>query len=845
MSDTVPSRRVRVALAGQQNAGKSTLFNALTGVAQHIANYPGVTVDKKSGSYSDGDLQVEVVDLPGTYSLTSFSLEERVVRRFLAETPPDVVVNVVDATNLRRGLYLTVQLLEAGLPLVLVLNMMDVARGRGLDIDLAALETRLGVPVVAAVGRKSEGRDALRAAIRRVAATPFPGTSAVAVDYSDLAAVIDALEQAVARVGAPAGTSARGAAVKLVEGDGQTADAIGAHGEDGMAVVAEAAAARSTFEAQYERSAGDHIAACRDAWAREVVAACLAERRKGVVPLSERVDRLVLNRWLAPLFLVLTIWVIYELSIVQGYELTKVTWPVLAGLRNFAAAWLPDAGFLHDPQVRALGLWMVDSANTLLNYVPIFLILFALIAILEDTGYMARIAFILDRVLHRFGLHGQSTLPFILAGVFAGGCAVPGVMATKGIPDERARMATILTVPFMNCLAKVPLYTLLINIYFVESKGLVLFYLSTITVLAALLVAKLLSVSVLQGKETAPFVMEMPHYHLPTVSGVLRRAVDRTWLYVKKVGTVVVAVSVVVYVLLQFPGLEPAREADYQRRAEAAIARFYEEMQGNPLASVVADQEALIDLVNVYTLYSAEKLNASGGDASRAIDDAYAASYPAFEPFLVRSRDKNARTAASALKTLVTERKTLRREMKEERIVTSVLGRIGRSLEPVTQFAGFDWKINVALLSSFAARESSVATLGVLFEQAEGEATTLEQRMGSEQRAAGYTALGAVAVMLFFALYPPCLATTIMVRVQTQSYGWMLFSIIFPTILGLGVASLIFTVGAALELSGLQTMTAVYLLTFALFVIVGLLSPPRLWRGRGAVRPQSSTEATP
>ena len=625
-------------------------------------------------------------------------------------------------------------------------------------------------------------------------------------------------------MGVPAGTTARGAAVKLLEHDGQTADALEAMGPDGAAVVARAAEARTAFETDGGRSAADHVAACRDAWARDLLAACLTERRPGLIPLSERADRLILNRLLAPVFLVLTIWAIYQLSIVQGYELTKVTWPILAGLRNFAAEHLPAAGFLHDPQVRALGLWMVDSANTLLNYVPIFLILFSLIAILEDTGYMARIAFILDRVLHRFGLHGQSTLPFILAGVFAGGCAVPGVMATKGIPDERARMATILTVPFMNCLAKIPLYTLLINIYFADDKGLILFYLSTITVLVALLVAKLLSVSVLSDKETAPFVMEMPHYHLPTVSGVARRAVDRTWLYVKKVGTVVVAVSVVVYVLLQFPGIDDAREGDYIARGEAAIVQFHKAMEGNPLAAVVSDQETLVDLVNVYTQYKAEKLNASGAEASAAVDTSYEEAYPAYGPFLLRGRDAASRAAARALKTLADDRKTLRREMKEERILNSFLGQIGRGLEPVTRHAGFDWKVNVALLSSFAARESSVATLGVLFESSEGEAATLEERMGAEQKVAGYTALGAVAVMLFFALYPPCLATTIMVRVQTQSYRWMLFSIIFPTVLGLGVASLVFTGGGALGLTGLQTITGVYLLTLGLFVAVGLMS---------------------
>nr|WP_274605681.1 ferrous iron transport protein B [Afifella marina] len=835
---------MRVALAGQQNAGKSTLFNALTGVAQHIANYPGVTVDKKSGFYIEHGRRVEVVDLPGTYSLTSFSLEERVVRRFLYEERPDVVVNVLDASNLRRGLYLTAQLIELGHPLIVVVNMMDVAERRGLKIDLNALAQKLKVPVVASIGRKGVGREELRAAIRRIADEPdiSPAISDARLDYGVLEETIGWVEERLAdSSGLDAGAAVRGLAVKLVEGD---AEAVRLVREDARQAVflEDVAEARKNFEKAGDLSTGDHVAVVRDRWAGEIVTASVRESRKGAVSASERVDRLLLHRILAPFFLVLVVWGIYEISIVQGYELTKVTWPFLAALRNFAAQWLPEAGFLYDPQIRSLGLWMVDSANTLLNYVPIFLILFALIAILEDSGYMARIAFILDRILHRFGLHGQSTLPFILAGVFAGGCAVPGVMATKGIPDERARLATILTVPFMNCLAKIPLYTLLINIYFVEAKGLVLFYLSTITIFAALLVAKLLSVSVLRHKETAPFVMELPHYHLPTLTGVVRRSLDRTWLYIKKVGTVVVAVSVVVYVLLQFPGLSPDQEAVYEGRAEAAIAEFYDEMAGNSYLAAVPDQAALTGLVNVYTDYRTEKLMAQGADASKAVDARYETSYPAFYPFLKRSSDKEARAAERALKTLATTRKTLRREMKEERIVNSLLGQVGRSLEPVTQFAGFDWKINVALLSSFAARESSVATLGVLFQPSDGETDTLEERMGSEQRAAGYSALGAVALMLFFALYPPCLATTIMVRVQTQSYRWMIFSIVFPTFLGLSVASAIFTLGGYFALSGLQTLTITYFTAFAAVLVVGLFKrpfgrvlPPPGYSPRGAV----------
>jgi len=829
LSDAAPSapKRIRVALAGQPNCGKSTLFNALTGVHQHIANYPGVTVDKKSGAYRDGDLAVELVDLPGTYSLTSFSLEERVARAFLKDEKPDLVVNVIDSTTLRRGLYLTFQLLEMGFPVVVALTMTDVARSRGITLDLAILSERLNAPVVPVVGHKGVGCDDLRAAIRDVAARRDHIAPAT-INYGDMEEDVAALQARIADL--PAITdkvSARWLAARLLEADEEAERTLRQAVNNAHGLLDQAARAAQAFEARKGISSGDHIAACRDHLAGDIVATGVHRSDTGRVPLTERIDKILLNRWLAPAFLVLTVWVIYELSIVQGSDLADVTWPLLAGFRDLAGAVLPEAGFLHDPVLRSLGLWMVDSANALLNYVPIFLILFALIAILEDSGYMARIAFILDRILHRFGLHGQSTLPFILAGVFAGGCAVPGVMATKGIPDQRARMATILTVPFMNCLAKVPLYTLLISIYFQEAQGLVLFYLSTITIIFALLVSKLLSVSVLRSMETAPFVMELPHYHLPTVTGVLRRSVDRTWLYIKKVGSVVVAVATIVYVLLQFPGLSPERQAHYNESAEAAISDFRAAMVGNPLASAIPDQARLVDLVTLHAEHRANlEERADDPDAQARLVERMKANHPTLGIFLAPGDDPTAREAAAALDILAATRETLREDMYEERLLGSFFGRFGRALEPVTQYAGFNWKINVGMLSAFTARENSVATFGVLFDQNDGESLPLETRMGNELTAAGLTALTGMSMLLFFALYPPCMATVIVIRVQTGSTAWSLFSVIFPAVLALAVASAAFSAGVALNLTGLEMMTVIYGLSLGLLLLVGFFRAP-------------------
>jgi ferrous iron transport protein B len=347
------------------------------------------------------------------------------------------------------------------------------------------------------------------------------------------------------------------------------------------------------------------------------------------------------------------------------------------------------------------------------------------------------------------------------------------------------------------------------------------------TIVFALLVAKLLTKTVLHGHETAPFVMELPAYHLPTVSGVARRAFDRTWMYIKKVGTIVVAVAVVVFTLLQFPGLPEERKAYFESAGQAAVAKFERAMAGNAYQAI-ASPENLVPLVNFYNDFKRAKLNAQGADASRAVNAEFEARNPDFYPFVRAPKgDKDAKKASRALKQLASSSKSLRREMREERITNSILGSIGRSLEPVTQFAGFDWKINVALLSSFAARESSVATLGVLFQQDADQNATLEERMGAETMAAGATSLLAVSMILFFALYPPCLATTVMVTVQTGSYKWMLFSIVFPTALGLVVSSAVFTIGTATGASGIQAMSVVYFGAVALLLVVGLLGGHR------------------
>ena len=811
-------KRKKILLAGQQNAGKSTVFNMLTGARQHVANYPGVTVDKKTGYFSNSNGSYQLIDLPGTYSLTSFSLEERVARRALREEKADVVLNVMDAANINRSLHLTLQLLELELPVVIALNMMDIAKSEGMIIKADNLSHALDIPIVECIGRLNQGTEDISETITKAKPTNFR------IEYPEMEPAIAEISEILGQLDAEDIPAIRWMALRLMEDDQEINEWLTK--SVSVSTVKQIQQTVSEKQAQLKKTLNtginDYVVAQRQKTINNLLSSCVEREAKtnDKPTFTQRFDRIVLSRFGAPLFLIATVFIIYQCSIVYGYELTNYWWPYLAFFREIVANILPDAGFLYDPYIRSLGLWVVDSANTLLNYIPIFVILFALIAILEDSGYMARIAFISDKVLHKFGLHGQSTLPMILAGVFAGGCAVPGVMATKGIPDNRARMATILTVPYMNCLAKVPLYTLLLGIFFVESKSLMTFYISTISIIAALLVAKLLTKTVLRKTETAPFVMELPRYNLPTARSVVTRSLERTWMYIRKVGTIVLAVSTVIFVLLQFPGVPEDEKVVFQQRVEQAVVKFESSIKKTEYAGKF-DEDSLPQLVNFYTDFKRAKLNAKGAAASKKVNEKFKVRNSEFFTIISPPKgNKEAKTVNRALRKLASARKKIRREMKERRLENSMLGSFGRAIEPVTQLAGFDWKVNVALFSSFAARESSVATLGVLFQQDEDSNKKLEERIG-ESELASQGEIVAVALILFFILYPPCLATVMMIKVQTGEYKWMLLSIFLPTIIGFVVATAVYSMGTYFNLSGIMAMSVIYFIGLAALLLLG------------------------
>ena len=814
---------IKVALAGQPNCGKSTIFNLVSGIEQHIANYPGVTVDKKVGFFNYEDNRIEMVDLPGTYSFSSYSLEERVAKEFIIDENPDVIVNVVDASNLKRNLYLTFQLLEIGKPVIVVLNMMDVAIRRNIEIDSNKISSMLGCPVIEASGAKGLGGDDIMESI----VTTYKKKDSYEdfkINYEELEPHISNIEEEIKDT--QIDLNKRWMAIKALEGDSTIIDYLKKEYTNIKEVLK---TQEDLFHDKYDKDAVSFLASFRYDSADIIYHKSVEEKSKNKETLTDKADKIILNRWLALPILFGIMFLIYEISIVYGYKLTDYTWPLLASIKNFVIDIAPAPNFTDVPMVTDLAIWMINSANALLNYIPIFFILFALIAIMEDVGYMPRMAFILDRVFKKFGLHGQSTLPLVLGGAMVGGCAVPGVMATKGIADDRARMATILTVPYMNCLAKVPFYTLLLGAFFKPDMALMMFFISTITIFTALIVAKILTSTVLKTRETAPFVMELPPYHMPTFKGVIIRASQRVWVYIKKVVTIVLAVALVLFAMLQFPGLSDESQAKYEAQAQKALKTFDKKAKKSKYYSEVDTKQEISDLLNYYDGYKAKRMSTTSKEGAASIDEKYIAINESYFKFIKPRKDKEARKVNKLLRKLSKQRKRILRNMKNEKVENSLLGIAGKAIEPLTKYAGFDWKINVAFLSSFAARESAVATLGSLYENNKADSQRAEEAMAQNS---GYTPLHATSIIIFMLLTPPCIATMIVVKLQANSYKWMMFAIFFPVFLGVGISSFVFSVGQMYSWNGVEAMQYYYALVVAIAVLLGLFPNKSVnWRG--------------
>lgn len=555
-------RKITIALAGNPNSGKTTIFNNLTGARQHVGNYSGVTVEKKEGRLKYQDYDIRVIDLPGTYSLTAYSPDEVVARNVIIEEKPDVVVNVVDASNLERNLYLTIQLKELGVPIVLAMNMADMAEARGIQFDYEVLSQLLGVAIVRTVGTKNLGTEDLLEAVIK-AASGSSGVVEKQPRYSqELEAEINKIQEMIAIDGGAGMESAassetastldskdlkRWLSIKLIENDRDVQKKIASLiGSDH--ILKQVEKSQKYLEEMVGEDPELIVVDGRYAFIRGACQEALTYTEEDRITTTEKIDRILLNRVLGLPILMGIMWLLFQLTFTLGSPPMAWIDSAFAALGEFVLAHMDD-GMLRSLIVDGI----IGGVGGVVIFLPNILLLFMGIAFLEGTGYMARAAFVMDKLMHRVGLHGKSFIPMLLGF----GCTIPALMATRTLENDRDRLVTMLVSPLMSCGARLPVYTLLIAAFFHERvAGNVLFSIYLIGILLALLMAKIFKKWILPG-ESEPFVMELPAYRLPTLKSILIHMWERSWLYLKKAGTIILAASILLWMLFAFPQTDP------------------------------------------------------------------------------------------------------------------------------------------------------------------------------------------------------------------------------------------------------------------------------------------------
>jgi len=558
------SRTINVALVGNPNCGKTSIFNIAAHAHERVGNYSGVTVDEKVGTFEHGGYTFHLVDLPGTYSLSAYSPEELYVRRHIIEKNPDIILNVVDGSNLERNLYLTTQLIDMDITMVMALNMYDELQRSGDQLDIAQLSTLLGMPIVPTTGRNGDGIDRLFDKIIEVFEGRDDKTRHIHVNHgTDLERCIRRLRTELYEHGFSDSLSTRFLAIKLLENDRQLEQYAAERDPDGSVL-----AMRNQIAEEYKKTSGrrlvdkdiskghqvtveaEHqdiesaITDAKYAFVRGALAECYSRNEKSTLHRhTDRIDAVVTHRWLGyPLFLVvmfITFWCTFALG---QYPMDWI---------DSLFGWLGDLVRDHmaDGPLRSLlADGIIAGVGSVIVFLPNILILYLFISFMEDSGYMARAAFIMDKLMHRMGLHGKSFIPMIMGF----GCNVPAIMATRTIEDRKSRLLTMLVIPMMSCSARIPVYVILVSAFFSQWAAFILTGLYLLGMVMAVLMAKLFSRFFVRG-ESLPFVMELPPYRMPTAKAVLRHTWEKGKEYLKKMGTIILGASIIVWALSYFP----------------------------------------------------------------------------------------------------------------------------------------------------------------------------------------------------------------------------------------------------------------------------------------------------
>jgi ferrous iron transport protein B len=708
-----------IAVIGNPNCGKTTLFNRLTGLRQKVGNYPGVTVEKREGTLTHAT-DVRLLDLPGTYSLAARSPDEKIARDVLlghvpGTSKPDAVIIVIDATNLERNLYLAAQIIELGLPVVIACNMMDMLEKAGMKLDTAELGRQLGVPVVATVASTGQGMDKLNqllpglcdqgqsAAVNR----PWKADEKVEEEIATITTLMQS-------TGLANDALADGLAVLLLNGE-----ELHKENELPEEVRSTLAAARNRLERDHQVDPSLDLTASRYAWLSKVSARCLEQVCVREFRWTEYLDRVFTHRVWGLFFFAALMGAMFYSIFVLADPLMGLIDTGIGELQQLVARVMPD-GVLQNLLVDGV----LAGVGAVVIFLPQICILFAFLALLEDTGYMARAAFVMDRIMRKVGLPGKSFIPLLSCHA----CAIPGIMAARTIENHRDRLTTILVAPLMTCSARLPVYTVLIAACLPGSawmKATVLVGLYAFGIFTALVMATIFKKTILAGPPSH-FLIELPPYRSPRVVSILRVMWERSSLFLSRAGTVILAITILLWALMNYP-------------KDDATQQWYQDKMAT-LQTQEAPTEAMHDLEAAYSS------------------------------------------------------KILR---------NSVAGRLGRFIEPAIEPLGYNWKIGVGIVASFAAREVFVSTMGVVYSvgAADEEASTLKGKIARARWPDGrkvFTPLTAVSLLIFYALACQCASTIAVVRRETNSWRWPVFMFGYMSVLAYVVSLVVYQAGSAM-----------------------------------------------
>ncbi len=727
-------KKIVVAIGGNPNSGKTTIFNELTGSRQKVGNWGGVTVEKKEGRVKYGGYSIVFVDLPGTYSLSAYSLEEIIARNFIVNEKPDVIIDIIDAGNLERNLYLAVQMIEMRGNFIFVLNMADMAEKMGVIIERDKLGSLLSGPVIFTVGNKGIGVKDILDAVIHIYEGEETKSRHIHVSYgNELEEEIKKIQSKIrADKNIPLHYSTRWLAVKLVENDPDVIEKLEKESNQSSSIIKQAEKSRNHLGKVFDDEPEHLIADQRYGFISGLLRECVTLKIKERVDISQKIDKIITNRFIGIPILVFFIWVMFQVTFKVGsYPMGWID-SVINFISMGISYIMPD-GFFKSLLIDGI----ISGVGGVAIFLPNILLLFLMISLFEDTGYMARAAFVTDRIMHLIGLHGKSFISMIMGF----GCNVPAIMSTRTLENEKDRILTILINPLMSCSARLPVYVLVAGAFFGTNAGNMIFSLYIMGIILAMVIGRLFRKTLFRG-ETAPFVMELPPYRIPTMKSVLIHMWERAVIFIRKMGTVILVGSIVIWFLGFFPE-KKEYSTDYELEKKKISEHYTYELKNLVLGSERYDQQK-------------EKL--------------------------LKEKDAGIQS--------------IERAKTQEAIAFSFIGRMGRAVEPFFKPLGFSWREGVALITGFFAKEVIVSTMGVLYSSGGNEKGQELSYFLREK--SGLTPVTAYAFLVFVLIYTPCLASIMAVKQETKSFKWTFFSIFYQITLAWIMAFLIVRIGGFL-----------------------------------------------